>query len=294
MLLALVLPAALAADASKPHLHQGLIPRLELEGRPDVRLSVNDLEAIEKGRLWVRSAEEGGVGRAIGVRDVAAPMDVVFGQISDLATYVGKVPMLTSLSTYRREEVAPVTKAWARYLVKVVPGYSFEYFLEHQMSEQKGVVLFFLDYSRLSDVNDMQGKWFLEPHPTKAGWTRLYYQCELKFWGFVPRFIKTMLTGQGVATATAWVRKESERRAPAPAPRAFALAVGAPRTAAWATAAVLRAERAAVAEPGRQSASVYSAACLALAVVVTAARSRRRWRASLRSRVRSSLRAPPA
>jgi len=211
----LLLPTvAFAANASEPHPHQGLIPRLKLDGKPNIKLSAADLKAIESGQLWMKSKEESGIGRGIGVRDIAAPVDVVFGQISDLEGYVGKVPMLSSLKIYESKKKSSVVMEKATYIVKVIPGYNFEYYLEHHADSKKGVVLFFLDYGRHSDFNDMQGKWYLEEHPTKKGWTRVYYQCDLKLFGYAPAIVKTLLTSKGLSSAIGWVKKESEKRAP--------------------------------------------------------------------------------
>jgi hypothetical protein len=211
----LLLPrAAFAANVSEPHPHQGLIPRLKLDGKPNIKLSSTDLKAVEAGELWMKSKEESGIGRGIGVRDIAAPIDVVFGQISDLEAYVGKVPMLRSLKIYERKKKSSVIIEKATYIVKVIPGYNFEYYVEHHADKKKGVVLFFLDYGRHSDFSDMQGKWYLEEHPTKAGWTRVYYQCDLKLWGYAPAIVKKLLTSKGLSSAISWVKKESEKRAP--------------------------------------------------------------------------------
>eukprot|EP00928_Gymnodinium_smaydae_P041883 TRINITY_DN28286_c0_g2_i1.p1 TRINITY_DN28286_c0_g2~~TRINITY_DN28286_c0_g2_i1.p1 ORF type:complete len:347 (+),score=45.41 TRINITY_DN28286_c0_g2_i1:74-1042(+) len=202
--------AALASDASKPHPHQGLVPRFKLDGKPQIQLSSEDLARIDAGELWTRSFEtEQGVGSGFGIRDVAAPPEVVFGQISDVEGYVGKVPMLKSIEVYAREP--NVVKA--AYRVKVLPGYHYEYYVEHYASARRDALLFHLDYDRRSDFSDMQGKWFLEAHPTKPGWTRVHYQCDLLLFGYAPRMVKSLLTTQGLESAIGWVKRESEARA---------------------------------------------------------------------------------
>mmetsp|Transcript_16434 Transcript_16434/g.45512 ORF Transcript_16434/g.45512 Transcript_16434/m.45512 type:complete len:304 (-) Transcript_16434:128-1039(-) len=218
---------ALASNSSAPHPHQGLIPRLKLSGKLDIKLSAEDLEVIESGQLWMRAGEKDSIGSGVGVRDVAAPMDVVFGQISDLQGYVGKVPMLNSLKVYDRKEESGIVVEKATYVIRVIPGYNFEYYVKHYASQKEGIVLFYLDYDRLGDFNDMQGKWYLEPHPTKAGWTRVYYQCDLMLFGYAPKIVKTLLTSKGLQSAIAWVKAESEKRAPKMVAPAFVLGAGA-------------------------------------------------------------------
>lgn len=208
------LRVALAANASAPHPHQGIIPRLPMEGKPKIKLTAGDMKMIEDGQLWMKSVESNGIGRGVGVRDMAAPPDLVFRQISDLEGYVGKVPMLSSLKTYSKEKSRQFTTEKAAYIVRVVPGYNFEYYVEHRASSKTGVLLFFLDYDRYSDFNDLQGKWYLEPHPTKPGWTRVFYQCDLKLFGYAPKIVKTLLTSKGLSSAISWVKRYSEASVP--------------------------------------------------------------------------------
>lgn len=208
------LRVALASNSSAPHPHQGVIPRLPMDGKPKIKLSASDMKMIDDGQLWMKSIESNGIGRGVGVRDMAAPPDLVFRQISDLEAYVGKVPMLSSLKIYSKEKNRQFTTEKATYIVRVIPGYNFEYYVEHRASPKNGVLMFFLDYDRFSDFNDMQGKWYLEPHPTKTGWTRVFYQCDLKLFGYAPKIVKTLLTSKGLSSAISWVKRYSEASVP--------------------------------------------------------------------------------
>merc|ERR1712039_618609 len=60
----------------------------------------------------------------------------------------------------------------------------------------------------------MQGKWYLEDHPLKVGWTRVYYQCDLMLFGYAPAIVKKLLTAKGLSSSIEWVQRESEKRAP--------------------------------------------------------------------------------
>lgn len=206
--------AADAANVSEAHPHKGQIPRLKMDGKPNVKLSAKDLEKIESGQLWMQSKEENSIGRGIGISDIAAPPDVVFKEIAGLQAYVGKVPMLKELKVYSKDKKGKEIIEKATYVVKVIPGYNFEYYVEHHALPEQGVLLFYLDYDRYSDFNDLQGKWVVEAHPTKEGWSRVYYQCDLMLWGYAPKIVKSLLTNKGLASAMAWVKRESEKRAP--------------------------------------------------------------------------------
>jgi ribosome-associated toxin RatA of RatAB toxin-antitoxin module len=185
-----------AANASEPHPHQGVILKFKMDGKPQLSLSDADMGRIDNGEMWLHSEEVNGVGKGLGIRDVAAPWEVVFDQITDLKRYVGKVPMLSDLQVYHRKAKGKEVVEKAMYSIKVVPGYKFEYFVEHHASKSKKTLTFFLDYDRHSDFNDMQGKWFLEEHPSKPGWTRVYYECKLSLFGYAPAIVKKLLTSK--------------------------------------------------------------------------------------------------
>lgn len=199
---------ALAND-SRPHPHRGCLPRFE-EGRPQIELSEKDWAQVDAGKLWTSSSEENGVGRGIAVKHIRAPPSVVYQQVSSIGSYVGKVPSLKALETYFSTKRGSETVQKAKYTVKVVPGFYFNYFVEHRFISGH-TVIFSLDYDRRSDFDDLQGKWFIEAHPSRPSWSRVYYQCDLKLFGRVPSIVKTLLTTQGLATATAWVQRESEK-----------------------------------------------------------------------------------
>lgn len=215
-----------AANASAPHPHGAIIKRPPMTAKVDVRLSAEDLRRIEAGQLWTSSSEANGIGHGVGIKDIAAPFNIVWDEISTLASYVGKVPMLRSLEVYDRSVHRGDIVEKAAYTVNAIPGRAFEYFVEHHAAREKGILVFFLDYSRSSDFKDLYGKWYLEPHPTKLSWTRVYYQCDLLLFGLVPSYVKSLLSNTGISSAFGWLESESLKRVPGPVPAvAF---VGAP------------------------------------------------------------------
>jgi len=79
-----------------------------------------------------------------------------------------------------------------------------------------------LDYDKLSDFDDVAGHWHLEEHPKKPGCTRVFYTCDIKLKGSVPKAIKDILTKKALRDATAWVKRESEANTSAAIPAQFA------------------------------------------------------------------------
>jgi len=82
-----------------------------------------------------------------------------------------------------------------------------------------------LDYDKKSDFDDVAGHWHLEEHPNKPDCTRVFYACDIKFFGKVPGPVMNILTKQALKTATSRVKKESEAHPTANVPSQFAFAL---------------------------------------------------------------------
>jgi hypothetical protein len=67
-----------------------------------------------------------------------------------------------------------------------------------------------LDYEKTSDFDDVSGHWHLEAHPEKPDCTRVFYACDIKLRGAVPKPVVNYLSKSALLTATGWVKKESE------------------------------------------------------------------------------------
>lgn len=62
-----------------------------------------------------------------------------------------------------------------RFLVKAAPGFSYEYYCDHLYSPMKKSLTWSLDYDRTSDFDDVQGKWYVAPHPTRENWSQVIH-----------------------------------------------------------------------------------------------------------------------
>ena len=78
-----------------------------------------------------------------------------------------------------------------------------------------------LDYEKMSDFDDVAGHWHLEDHPEKPECTRVFYACDLKLRGAVPKPVVNYLSKSALKTATGWVKKESEKAPEAKLPEMF-------------------------------------------------------------------------
>jgi len=83
----------------------------------------------------------------------------------------------------------------------------FRYYMEHQYDPDQKCMVFHLDYSRRSDIDDSVGYWYVQPAGRTA--SRVYYSCECKLRGWVPGPVYNVLTKEALSKATTWVQKES-------------------------------------------------------------------------------------
>lgn len=81
------------------------------------------------------------------------------------------------------------------------------YYIEHHYDPKARCMVFHLDYSRRSDLDDSVGYWYVEP--TGRATSRVFYSCECKLRGWVPPPVYNLLTKEALSKATGWVERES-------------------------------------------------------------------------------------
>lgn len=214
MLLPLLLLAASpapAADASKPHPHQGLLAAYD-GAPPRPTLTEAELATLAAGGALLKQDQtasgEGAAGRAIAVQDIHADPATIWARITDYAAYPRMVDNVKECAVYE--------KAGDHIKVKFVigaPMISIEYYIDHVYRPADGWMTWKLDYSRESDFDDSIGFWRVEALADRPGWSRVYYSVELKARGWVPPPLEQAFATMGLKKATAWVKRESEAAA---------------------------------------------------------------------------------
>ena len=211
MFRALALAAALlfattsmAADPNKPHPHQGIVaPYGDNPGKPD--LTEEELAQLEAGELVKKQYKMDGGGRGMAIQDIHATPEVIFSKITDYAKYPAMVDEVSECEVYEKngEHIK------ARFVLSTFMM-TIEYYIDHIYKPEQGTMTWTLDYSRESDLDDSVGYWRVEKHPTKEGWSRLYYSVDVRVSGWVPKAIETLIVKKGLVKATEWVKRESE------------------------------------------------------------------------------------
>lgn len=198
---------AFAADFSKPHPHRATRPPFKPDTVIVPKLARAELETLAAGQIVLKQAKHetaGGVGVAI--EDVAAPPKVVWDQLLSFETYPSKVPRVKVCENYE----VKTNELKTRFVVKVCPGYTMEYYCHHVYSPAYRSLTWTLDYDKTSDIDDVHGIWRVVPHPSKRGWSRVEYSADIRVNPRVPSFIVDILTKKALREACAWVKTESE------------------------------------------------------------------------------------
>eukprot|EP00930_Biecheleria_cincta_P102413 TRINITY_DN94138_c0_g1_i1.p1 TRINITY_DN94138_c0_g1~~TRINITY_DN94138_c0_g1_i1.p1 ORF type:complete len:237 (-),score=41.24 TRINITY_DN94138_c0_g1_i1:101-811(-) len=182
-------------------------------GRPSSIPMATAEAALSQGKPWFFSAVAGSVGTGKAVIDVDAPTDVVWRQLLDFSSYPKKVNMLSNCEVYKREKDRKSERIFARFVSPVLPGYKFVYHCDHTFEPAKQSITWTLDWNKKNDMDDVQGHWHVEPHPSNKDQSRVFYEVKLQAPRYLPRMVIDVLTKKAIQDATTWVRKFSELEA---------------------------------------------------------------------------------
>jgi hypothetical protein len=180
------------------HPHTGKLVPFKA-GEPDVKLDESALKRLAAGKSYSTKIESDAGFRGISVQDVAAPTDVVWGQILDFGTYKQKAP-----STYYESEIYKTEdlqdgqkRIWVRMKVGN-PMLKLQYFVNHLHDPHNQSMTWTLDYSEKSDFDDSAGHWYVAKHPDRPDHTRVYYSVEVSMFPWVPKFVMAIMSKQAL------------------------------------------------------------------------------------------------
>jgi len=177
-------------------------------------LGRNEENLLGDHQPWFSTEQQGNIGIGKAAVDVDAPTDVVWQQLLNFGKYPGKVPMVSKCEVYKRRKEGWSERIYVRFVTPVLLDcYKFQYFCDHTYEPSKNSITWSLDYSKYSDFEDVQGHWHVEPHPTKAAWSRVFYEVQLMAPTYLPKIVINFLTTKAIRDATTWVRAFSEKEA---------------------------------------------------------------------------------
>jgi ribosome-associated toxin RatA of RatAB toxin-antitoxin module len=197
---------ARAADAGKPHEHQGLLKPFPRPPRP-LALSAADQAMLSSGKPVMRLTEADAGGRGLAIFQVNAPADVVWATIRDFSSYPRFIPEVKKCDIYKKNggnvDVDFVIKSY---------GVSLQYFIHHDIDVAGRWMTWTLDYGRASDLADSVGFWRVSPVEGAPDRALVEYSIDIAISGWVPGFVRSLLVDNGLKQATSWVKVQSEQR----------------------------------------------------------------------------------
>jgi hypothetical protein len=200
-----------AADPDKPHPHQGVVE--PFAGRPPtLELDSEQRKRLDSGEPVLVMIEGRDGGRGMAIQDIDASPKIVWGRIGAFDEYPRMVNHVEESEIY----YAQGDDVRVRMVLSVMT-FDYEYYIQHSYRPDEGYVTWTLDYSRESDLDDSVGYWAVIPHPSRPGWSRLFYSIDMRTRGWMPGFLRNMVAEQGLTDATGWVKREAESSASAPA-----------------------------------------------------------------------------
>ena len=195
--------------------HRGTLPAFKLGPVENLKpLTAAEEKTLEQGKLVLRQEEDPTRGKGLAIRDMAATPDDVMEELLDFSTYKKKVAMCSSSIVYGRKKLrGGKEQVKVEMSSTIIPGFSFHCYFDHTADRKGHSMIWSLDYDRRSDVDDIQGMWYVEPHPTKEGWSRVYYQIDMRLRYKIPGVLYRALSSSSLSNAVSWVKDYSERRA---------------------------------------------------------------------------------
>lgn len=197
------------------HGHRGSLPKFQLGPPTNMKaLSADELRQLEAGSLVLRQEEDSTRGKGLAIRDMHATPDDVMTELLDFSNYKKKVAMCSKSIVYGTSSLSGgKEQVKVEMSSTILPGFSFNCYFDHTVDRKRKSLIWSLDYDRKSDVDDIKGMWYVEKHPTKPGWSRVFYQIDMRLRYRIPSVLYRALAKSSLSSAVSWVKDFSERRA---------------------------------------------------------------------------------
>ncbi len=160
-------------------------------------------EWLDRGQPYKYQSIDGYSGTGLVIQDVHALPATVWKILLDFDLYPQRISKVSSCTTYSGEGNYSY-----QHLTLGFRWLSLQLFVQHE--SHPNVLLWKLDHSKSSDLIESVGYWYVIPHPTREGWSRVTYQVHVTVMEWVPSFVWKFMTKQALTEATKWVKTNSE------------------------------------------------------------------------------------
>ena len=197
---------AFAFDPSKPHTNQGILAPISSAPKA-VPLSTTEVSKLQKGNVVLQSVvdEKTQSGRGVAVQYINATEDKVWSTILNYPKYPDWVDNVVECSVYKEEASIKYVE-----MISSVMWIKFGVYTKNYINKDQKYMHWTLDYTRLSDADDLIGYWRVEQIQDSPPLTRVDYATDMKLSG-VPDFLASYLTKDALTNGTKWVKREAEK-----------------------------------------------------------------------------------
>jgi hypothetical protein len=195
-----------AFDPSKPHKNKGILPPISSAPKA-VSLSDSEVSKLKNGDVVLQSAvdENTQSGRGVAVQYINAREERVWNTILNYPKYPDWVDNVVECNVYKEESSIKYVE-----MISSVMWVKFGVYTKNHIYKDQKYMHWTLDYSRLSDADDLIGYWRVEQIQDSPPITRVDYATDMKLSG-VPDFLGSYLTKDALINGTKWVKREAEK-----------------------------------------------------------------------------------
>ena len=195
-----------AYDPAKSHTNQGILKPISSVPKA-VALNEAEKTKLQKGDVVLQSIVDDTTqsGRGVAVQYINAKEDRVWNTILNYPKYPDWVDNVVECKVYKEEPSIKYVE-----MISSVMWVKFGVYTKNYIYKDQKYMHWTLDYSRLSDADDLVGYWRVEQIQDSPPITRVDYATDMKLSG-VPDFLASYLTKDALINGTKWVKREAEK-----------------------------------------------------------------------------------
>lgn len=149
------------------------------------------------------------------VQDINAPTEVVWDRILDYDHYKEMDPDTMESEIYKREviEDGRMENIFVR-MAAGRPFFKLAFFVQAQHIPEKNSLIWTLDRTQKSEIQDSYGCWHVIPHPDEPSTkSRVFFYHKLTLYSWIPSVLKNAINRSTVTGATRWLQRQCEGKA---------------------------------------------------------------------------------
>ncbi len=170
-----------------------------------VELSDEQNSTLERTGMVKGLQQDDNRGEAWLVMDLEIEPDRLWAVILAFQRYSDRVESMESSRLVKQDVLDDHQLIWVDYELARF-WVSLNYRLVHEYWPAKSYLRWTLDPEHKNDLDSVDGYWHLQPHPTRPGWSRVYYGARLTAFDWLPNWVQNLLAQDGLDTTSHWLK----------------------------------------------------------------------------------------